>query len=117
MSSFVGRADGIVTLIVAVVFVAIEVGRLSAVAGIVEEKGVVGACVANEPGHGAEYVGLGWDGHWVLLVVCEKDLKVLSSEYVIYARRSGRSYHVFPLVAEVIVEICGHILHIVDAPP
>jgi len=115
VSSFVGRADGIVTLIVAVVFVAIEVGGLSTVAGVVEEKRVVWACVADEPGHGAKDIGLGWNGHWVLLVVCEKDLGALClADYDMYAN-AGKSYHVFPLIAKVIVEICGHVLDIVDA--
>jgi len=29
----------------------------------------------------------------------------------------GKSYHVFALVPKVVVEICGHILDIVDAAP
>jgi hypothetical protein len=114
VSSFAGWGKWKCTLIIAIVFVAVEVRRLSTVAGVVEEKGVVWACVADEPGHGAEDVGFCWNGHWVLLVVCEEDLEVLCSDYAKYAGIDP-SYHVFPLIAKVIIEICGHILDIVDA--
>lgn len=105
------------TLIVAVVFVPVEVRRLPSVAGVVEEKRVVWSCVADEPGHGAENVGFGGNGHRVLLVVCEEDLEVLSSAASDVYAIIGKSYHVFPFVAKVVVQICGHILDIVDAAP
>ena len=90
------EVDGVDDFVVAVFFVAVEVGSLPAVAAIVEEEGVVGAGVFDEPVHGAEEVGFGGLGHGVLLVV-------------------GQDDHVFASVAEVLVEVGGHVLDVVDA--
>ena len=90
------EVDGVDDFVVAVFFVAVEVGRLAAVAAVVEEEGVVGAGVLDEPVHGAQDVGLGGLGHGVLLVV-------------------GQDDHVFASVAEVLVEVGGHVLDVVNA--
>ena len=52
--------------------------------------------ILDQPVHRSENVCLGWLTHGVLLVVCERD-------------------HVLPLVAEELVEICAHVLDVVDA--
>ena len=90
------EVDGVDDFVVAVFLVAVEVGSLPAVAAIVEEEGVVGAGVFDEPVHGAEEVGFGGLGHGVLLVV-------------------GQDDHIFAGIAEVLVEVCGHVLDVVDA--
>ena len=68
-------------------------GRLTRV---VEEKGVVRTGILDQPVHGAQDVGLGRLAHGVLLVIRQQD-------------------HVFAGVAEVLVEVGGHVLDVVDA--
>lgn len=63
-----------------------------------EEQGIVWPRVLDQPVHGSQYVCLGWLAHWVLLVV-------------------GQGDHILPLVAEELVQIGAHILHVVDASP
>lgn len=85
-------------LIVAVLFIAIQIGRLTTMARVVEKEGVVGASVLDEPVHRSEYVGFCRLAHWVLLVV-------------------GEQYHIFPLITEVFAEIIRHVLDVVNTPP
>lgn len=61
-----------------------------------EKEGVVGLGVLDQPVHGAQDVGLGGLAHGVLLVIGEKD-------------------HVFAGIAEVLVQVGGHVLDVVDA--
>ncbi len=90
------EVDWIYNLIVAVFFIAVEVGRLPAMAAVVEKEGVIGTGVFDKPVHGAEDVGFGGLGHGVLLVV-------------------GQDYHVFASIAEVLVKVGGHVLDVIDA--
>lgn len=64
--------------------------------GEVDEEGVVGLGVANEPLHGPEDVRLGRETHWILLVVGEDD-------------------HIFSAVAKALVQERRHVADIVDA--
>lgn len=68
------------------------------VTGIVEKEGVVGFRILDQPVHGAQDVCLGRLAHGVLLIV-------------------GQDDHVLAGVAEVAIEVCRHILDIVDAAP
>lgn len=63
--------------------------------GIVEEEGVVWLRILDKPVHGAENVRLGRLAHGVLLVICEEN-------------------HVLTGISEVLVEVCRHVLDIVD---
>lgn len=90
------EVDGVDDLVIAVFFIAVEIGGLPTVAGVVEEEGVVGTGVFDEPMHGAEDVGFSRLRHGVVLVV-------------------GQGDHVFSSIAEALVEVCGHVFDIVDA--
>ena len=84
------EVDGVDDFVVAVVFVAVEIGRLSSVAcvklvmglpdqrgdvltGIVEEERIVRSGIFDEPVHGAKDVLFGRLAHRVLLIVGEKN--------------------------------------------
>ena len=90
------EVDRVDDLVVAVFFVTVQIRGLPAVAGVVEEEGVVGLGVFDQPVHGAQDVGLGRLGHGVVLVV-------------------GQDDHVFSGVPEALVEVCGHVFDVVDA--
>jgi hypothetical protein len=108
------EVDGIDDFVVAIVFVSIEVFGLAAVScalsvtiettfptrhtRIVEEQRIVRACVLHQPVHSAQYIRFRRLAHWVLLVICQ-------------------DHHVLSLVSKVAVQICRHVLHIVDASP
>lgn len=61
-----------------------------------EEEGIVGLRILDQPVHGAEDIGLGRLAHGVLLVIREED-------------------HIFAGISEVLIEICRHVLNIVNA--
>ena len=61
-----------------------------------EEQRVVWPCVFDQPMHRSQDVGFSRLAHGVLLVVGQRD-------------------HVLPLVAKELVQVCAHVLHIVDA--
>lgn len=61
-----------------------------------EEEGVIGSGVLDEPMHCAQNVLFCWLTHRILLVVSQND-------------------HIISLVSEVLVQKCRHVLHIIDA--
>lgn len=63
---------------------------------VMEEQGVVGPGVLDQPVHGAQDVLLGGLTHGVLLIVRQDD-------------------HVLPLVAEMLDEVGRHVPYVVDA--
>lgn len=64
---------------------------------IVEEERIVWLRILDKPVHSTQDVGLGWLAHGVLLVI-------------------GQNDHVLACIAEVLIQVCRHVLHIVDAP-
>jgi hypothetical protein len=62
-----------------------------------EEQRIVGLCILDQPVHSAQNIRLGRLAHGVLLVIGEED-------------------HIFASIAKVLVQVCGHVLHIVDTP-
>ena len=92
------KVDWVDDLVVSIVLVSVQVLGLSAVAGIVEKEGIVRPRVLYQPVHCPQYVHFRGLAHRVLLVIRE-------------------DHHVLPLVAEMPIQICRHVLHIVDAPP
>lgn len=65
--------------------------------GIVKEKGIVGSRIFHEPMHRSEDVRFGRLAHWILLII-------------------GQDHHVFSRVAEIVIQVCGHVLDIVNTP-
>lgn len=96
--SDLSEIDRVDDFIVTVVLVAIQIFRLTSVARVVEKQRVVWSGVLDEPVHRSEHVLLCRLTHWVLLVVCQDD-------------------HVIPLIVELGMKICGHVLDVVDATP
>ena len=62
-----------------------------------EEKRVVRFRILDQPMHGTKDIRFCWLAHWVLLVISQDD-------------------HVFSRIAKVAVEVCRHVLDIVDTP-
>lgn len=60
-----------------------------------EEQRIVGLRILNQPVHSAQDIRLGRLAHGVLLII-------------------GKEDHVFARVAEILVQICGHVLDIVN---
>ena len=60
-----------------------------------EKEGVVGLCIFDQPVHGTQDVLFRRLAHRVLLVICKDD-------------------HILPRVAKVAVEVCRHILDVID---
>ena len=90
------KVDGINDFIIAVFFVTVKIGCLAAMAGVVEEQGIVRLGIFDKPMHGTENVLFGGLAHRVLLVV-------------------GQNNHIFSRVAKIAVQVSGHILDIVNA--
>ena len=63
-----------------------------------EEERIIRLRVSHQPMHGPQDVGLGWLAHGILLVVCQDD-------------------HILPRISEILVQVGGHILDIVDTTP
>ena len=63
-----------------------------------EEERIVWSGILDEPVHGPENICFCRLAHGILLVV-------------------GQNDHVLALVTEISVQVCGHVLHIVDATP
>lgn len=61
-----------------------------------EEERVIGPSIFDKPMHSPDDIGFGRLGHGVLLVVGQED-------------------HVFPRIVEVAVEVCRHVLDIINA--
>ena len=105
------EVDGVDDFVVAVVFVAVEIGGLSSMTctklssglpyqgdmltGIVEEQRVIRSGILDQPVHSTENVLFRRLAHWVLLIVGEKN-------------------HILSGVPKVRVEISRHVLDIVD---
>lgn len=60
-----------------------------------EEQRIVGLRILDQPMHSAQNIRLGRLAHGVLLII-------------------GKEDHVFTGIAEVLVQVCGHVLDIVD---
>lgn len=60
-----------------------------------EKQRVIGLRVLDEPVHGTQYVLFRRLAHRILLVICKDD-------------------HILPRVAKIAVEICRHILDVID---
>lgn len=91
------KVDRVDDLVISILFVAVQVLRLPAMSGVVEEKRVVRPGVLHQPVHGSQYVRLCRLAHRVVLVI-------------------RQAHHVLSLVAEVSIQVGGHVLHVVDAP-
>jgi len=89
------KVNRIDDFVVAVIFIAIQIWGLAAVAGVVKEEGVVGPRVFDQPMHCTQYICFSWLTHGVLLVISQDD-------------------HILSLVAEPFIQERGHVLHIVD---
>ena len=61
-----------------------------------EEQRIIWLCILYQPVHCAEYVGLCRLAHGILLIVRQDD-------------------HIFSRVVKVLIEICRHVFHVVDA--
>ena len=73
-----------------------EHGGKTECTGIVEEERIVRFCIFHQPVHSAQDVRFRGLTHRVLLVV-------------------GQDDHVFSGIAKVAIEVCGHVLDVVDA--
>ena len=89
------EVNGVYDFVVAIVFVSVQIRSLPAMTGIVEEERVIRSRVFHQPVHCSEYILLRRLAHRILLIVCQDD-------------------HVFSLVAEMTVQICRHVLDVVD---
>ena len=112
----IAKVNRVNDFVVTVIFVAIEVGGLTAMScasqlslshenglsaantRVVKEERVIGIRVFDQPMHSSNNVYLGRLRHGILLIVCEDD-------------------HVFPSIAKVAIEIRGHVLYVIDATP
>jgi hypothetical protein len=90
------EVNGVNDLVVAVIFIAIEVGRLTAVAGVVEKERVVRLRVFDKPVHGSDDIRFRGLAHGILLIV-------------------GQNNHVLSFVSEMLVQVGRHVLRIVNA--
>lgn len=61
-----------------------------------EEKRIVRSSVFYQPVHSPQYILFRGLAHWILLVIREK-------------------HHIISLVAEVLIQKRGHVLHVIDA--
>lgn len=60
-----------------------------------EEQRIVGLRILDQPVHSAQDIRLGRLAHGVLLII-------------------GEEHHVFAGIAKILVQVCGHVLHIID---
>lgn len=89
------EVDRVDDFVVPILFVAVQILRLPAVTGVVEEERVVRPRIFYQPVHGSQDVLLRGLTHRVVLIICQ-------------------AHHVLSLVAEVSVQVGGHVLHVVD---
>ena len=90
------KVYGIYDFVVTVVLVPVEIRRLPAMTGVMEEERIVRSRVFHQPVHCSQDICLGRLAHRILLIICQ-------------------DHHVLSLVAEMAVQVGRHILHIVDA--
>lgn len=69
---------------------------IGAVTRVVEEERIIRFRVLDQPMHSSQDVLLGWLTHRVLLVV-------------------GQDNHILPCVSKIAVEVCRHVLDVIDA--